>query len=264
MGKIFDALQKSKKEFKTASATNESPKIVENSQIDSRETSFDIDSSDHKTTMFLNKENDYIKDVKHGEKAIPDAGKKILYTNNNIDKDLVVLLRPKSFESEQFKMLRTNLLFPISGKAPRTIIITSALPGEGKSFVSANLAISIAQSLNEHVLLMDCDIRMPCIHTRFGFNDVPGLSEYLANGISLSSLILKTKINKLSILPGGKPPDNPSELLSSRQMSKLLEEVKERYRDRYIVIDSPPPKLTAETNAILRQVDGILLVIEYG
>jgi protein-tyrosine kinase len=155
-------------------------------------------------------------------------------------------------------------LFPPSGKSPRTILVTSALPDEGKSFVAANLAISIAQSIQEYVLLIDCDIRRPSIHTKFGFGDTPGLSEHLANGTSLSSLLLKTEVDKLSILPGGKPPYNPSELLSSQRMSKLLEEVTERYRDRYIVIDSPPPKLTAETSAISRQVDGILLVVEYG
>jgi len=93
---------------------------------------------------------------------------------------------------------------------------------------------------------------------------VPGLSECLSNGTSLSSFILKTKVDKLSIVPGGKSPHNPSELLSSQQMSKLLKETRDRYSDRYIVIDSPPPKLTAETNAISRQVDGVILVVEYG
>jgi len=143
-------------------------------------------------------------------------------------------------------------------------MVISAVPGEGKSFVASNLAISIAQSIQEYVLLMDCDIRRPCVHTRFGFKNVPGLSEHLTRGVPLNSLILKTAVNKLSILPGGRPPHNPSELLSSQHMSKLLQEVKYRYSDRYIIIDSPPPKLTAESGAISRQVDGVILVVEYG
>ncbi|MBC2695119.1 MAG: polysaccharide biosynthesis tyrosine autokinase [Desulfobacteraceae bacterium] len=189
---------------------------------------------------------------------------KPVYEHAEINGCLVTLLNPDSFEAGQFKILRTNLLFPLSGSPPRTLMITSAVPGEGKSFVSANLAISIAQGIDEHVLLMDCDIRKPCLHTRFGFNDVRGLSDYLANGISISSVLLKTKLKKLTILPGGKPYNNPAELLTSEKMSALLKEVKIRYKNRYIIIDSPPPQLTAESSAIARQVDGIILVIKYG
>lgn len=189
---------------------------------------------------------------------------KPLYKKSHVDSTLVTLLKPQSFESEQFKMLRTNLLFPVSGKPPRTILISSAVPGEGKSFVSANLAISIAQNIKEHVLLMDCDIRKPCLHQRFGFDDVPGLSEYLSQGKPLSSLILRTHLNKLSLLPGGTPPHNPSELLSSESMADLVSEVKERYTDRYIIIDSPPPKFTSETSALARHVDGIVIVVNAG
>jgi len=152
----------------------------------------------------------------------------------------------------------------LSGKAARSIMVTSAVPGEGKAFVAANLAISIAQSIQEHILIIDSDMRVPSIHRQFGFDDIPGLSEYLANGTPLSMLLQKTKVDKLSILPAGKPPHNPAELLSSQRMSKLLEEVRERYSDRYIIIDSPPPKLTAEANALARQVDGILLIVKYG
>ena len=142
--------------------------------------------------------------------------------------------------------------------------MTSAAPGEGKSFVSSNLAVSIARNINEHVLLIDCDLRKPCIHQRFGYGHAQGLSEYLNHKVGLPDIILKTGIEKLSILPGGSIPDNPSELLSSDNMAKLLVEVKERYDDRIIILDSPPPRLTAETNVIARQVDGILLVVKCG
>ncbi len=211
------------------------------------------------------------------------------YYKRDVDSNLVAFLKPHSFEAEQFRMLRTNLLFPISGNSPRSIMVTSALPGEGKSFVAANLAISIAQIISEHVLLMDCDLRTPSIHRMFGFDDdVPGLSEYLSHGshfeavnrkkfgtipelneylsdgVFLSSLFLNTRINKLTILPGGNPPHNPSELLSSKQMTELLKKEKTRYTNRYVIVDSPPPKLMTETSVIARQIDGVLLVVKYG
>jgi protein-tyrosine kinase len=187
-----------------------------------------------------------------------------LLESNNIDENMIVFYRPQSFEAEQFKILRTKLLFPPSGKPARSIMVTSSLPGEGKSFVTANLAISIAQNIHEHVLIIDCDMRIPSIHKRFGFGKVPGLSEYLSSRAPIESLMLKTKIDKLSLLPAGELPDNPSELLSSQAMFDFLKEVKDRYSDRYIIIDSPPPKLAAETYAISRQVEGILLVVKHG
>ncbi len=201
--------------------------------------------------------------------AKPEEGEELnvakpLYRQNHVAPTLVTLSDPQSFEAEQFKILRTSLLFPITGKPPRTILVTSAVPGEGKSFISGNLAVSIAQNIEEHVLLMDCDIRRPCLHTRFGFDEVPGLSEHLTRNIPLSSLILKTQVSKLSLLPAGSPPPNPAELLSSEPMADLVDEVKGRYTDRYIIIDSPPPKYTAETAALARHVDGILLVVNSG
>jgi exopolysaccharide/PEP-CTERM locus tyrosine autokinase len=204
------------------------------------------------------------KDTVSRQKRMHPKNDKALYHYRAIDKNLVSLLAPQSYEAEQFKMLRSNILFPVSGKVPRSILVTSPSPGDGKSFVSANLAISIAADIDRNVLLLDCDLRKPAIHKRFGFGDVPGLSDYLSEGTPLESLLIRTKVNKLTILPAGKPPVNPSELLSSELMSALIAEVTERYSDRIIIIDSPPPKLTAETGALARNVDGILLVVKFG
>ena len=192
--------------------------------------------------------------------AVPDVS----FDDKRLSKNLVSLVDPQSYEAEQFKMLRNTILFPVAGVAPQSILVTSALPAEGKSFVSANLAVSIAMNVNKHVLLIDCDLRKPDLHRVFGFGDVPGLSDYLAERRSLDSLLLKTAVEKLTLLPGGPIPPNPSELASSERMSAMLEEVKYRYQDRLIVIDSPPPALAAETSFLARQVDGILLVVKYG
>jgi protein-tyrosine kinase len=138
------------------------------------------------------------------------------------------------------------------------------MQGEGKSFVSANLSVSIAMNVNKYVLLIDCDLRKPDLHRIFGIGDGSGLSDYLAGHRDLASLLQRTSVEKLSLLPGGPIPANPSELMSSERMAEMLEEVKFRYSDRLIVIDSPPPGLAAETSFLARQVDGIVLVVEYG
>ncbi|MHC5076800.1 MAG: polysaccharide biosynthesis tyrosine autokinase, partial [Planctomycetota bacterium] len=261
MGKIFDALEKSKKRPDASAAKKNRPGTVVSEKGETQEASLDkIVTLKNKNAVYPDRAFDKnTLGVSEGQ-VMPVDDSAVSYDHNDIDKNIVAFLKPESFEAEQFKMLRTNLFFPISGKSPRSIMVTSAVPGEGKSFVAANLAISIAQGIHEHVLLIDCDIRLPSIHSKFGFDAAPGLSEYLSRGIPLSSLILKTAINKLSILPAGKSPPNPSELLTSQKMSKLLGEVTDRYSDRYIVIDTPPPKLTAETSAISRKVDGVLLV----
>ena len=107
------------------------------------------------------------------------------------------------------------------------------------------------------------DLRKPTIHTTFGFKGCAGLSEYLSRRASLPSLLLKTKVDRLSILSAGTPPVNPSELLSSDRMSALMEEVTNRYKDRLIIIDSPPPSLTSETGVLARMTDGIILVVRH-
>jgi protein-tyrosine kinase len=266
LGKIYDALEKSKEKRPVSVASDESP---DSAVIDRTDKSGDNRKPisiyhEAKVSDVASNPLKPVESVERSNRAASYVQTDILYDENRIDENLVTLTKPQSFEAEQFKILRTNLLFPASGKSPRTIMVTSSMPDEGKSLISANLAISIAQSIQEHVLLIDCDIRRPRVHTEFGFGNVPGLSEHLSRGIPISSLLLKTVVDKLSVLPGGKPPFNPSELMSSQRMSKLLQEVKYRYSDRFIVIDSPPPKLTAETSALSRQVDGILLVIEYG
>lgn len=183
---------------------------------------------------------------------------------SRIDPNLIAYSSPHSYEAEQFRMLRTNVLFPKSGKPARSILVASTAPSEGKSFVAANLAISIAQNVDKHVLLMDCDMRKPSVHKLFGFGPIAGLSDYLMRGQSLSSLIQRSFIDRLSILPGGAPPVNPAELLSSGRMKDLLREVSQRYNDRFIVIDSPPIQLTAESKVLAKFAHGVLLVARFG
>ena len=177
------------------------------------------------------------------------------------DPKLVVLSAPDSMDAENFKILRSQILFPKEGKRPRVIMVTSALPGEGKTFVATNLAASIALGFNEHVLLVDCDFRRPCVHKMLGIALAAGLYEHLTGKATLPDVIIKTGFGKLSVIPAGSPSSNPSELIASQMMRDFLEDVRNRYDDRYIVIDATPAQVTAEANVLSQYVDGILFVI---
>jgi len=177
------------------------------------------------------------------------------------DPKLVMMTAPDSYEAENFKLLRAQIMFAKDRKRPRTIMVTSSMPGDGKTFVAANLAVSIASGIDEHVLLVDCDLRRPDIHKMFGISRSDGLHECLAGKRQLSDLLIRTKINKLSLLTAGHPPHNPSELLASGAMVSFLEEIRDRYDDRIIVLDTAPSQVLAEANVLSNFVEGIIFII---
>jgi len=184
-----------------------------------------------------------------------------LISGQSFDNNLVMLSSPDSADAETFKVLRGQILFPKDRKVPRSMLVTSTFPAEGKTYVAANLAATLALSIDEYVLAIDADLRRPRLHRMFGYSKVQGLHEYLVGTRKIEELILKSGIDKLSILPSGRPPRNPTELLSSNMMINFLEEVKERYKDRFIIIDSPPSSVTAESKFIAQHVDGIIYVV---
>ena len=170
--------------------------------------------------------------------------------------------------AESFRMLRSKILYPDEGGSRfRTVMVTSAAPTEGKSFITANLGVSIAQGVDQYALLVDCDLRRPSLAKLFGMSisSNKGLADYLADETCrLPDLLLRTSIDKLSILPSGMPPDNPAELLASARMANLLEELSSRYNDRLIIFDSPPFQVASESVVLSKQVDGVVLVVGYG
>ena len=143
-------------------------------------------------------------------------------------------------------------------------MVTSATSGEGKTFVAANLAISISHELHAHALLVDCDLRNPSLAQRFGLQNGKGLSDYLAGNGNASELFMKTKVEKLNLLPGGTIQDNPTELIGSKKMEALIHELKSRYPDRYVIFDSTPLLATAEPEVLAKFVDGIIVVVRAG
>ena len=145
--------------------------------------------------------------------------------------------------AESIRILRSRILYPQDGrKPPQTIMITSSAPQEGKSFVSANLAVTMARGLDQYSLLVDCDLRRPSLAGMFGLSSIcrRGLSDYLKEDYDLAELIHKTSVEKLSILASGEPPVNPAELLSSERMAKMVAELSSLYKDRFIIFDTPP------------------------
>ncbi len=180
------------------------------------------------------------------------------------DRPLVSLLQPGSLGAEQFRKLRAHLLRADVQDGPKTIMVTSATAGEGKTFVAANLAAGIAHDLHFHALLVDCDLRNPSLSQWFGIQNGHGLSDFLVGRANLSELLMKTKMEKLSILTGGGTQEKPAELIGSKRMEALVHELKSRYADRFIIFDATPLLATAEPEVLARLVDGILIVVRAG
>jgi len=181
-----------------------------------------------------------------------------------IDERLVTLTESSSSVAESFRRLRNKILHPSEGKPVRSILVTSALPEEGKGFVCANLSIIMSQGMEQHALMVEGDLRRPTLAGLFGLSNDRGLVNYLQDGQDISTLIKDTGFKKLSILPSGPPPINPAELLDSTKMSAVIEELVKRYHDRFIIIDSPPMSAGSEIAVLAKYVDGVVLVVRWG
>ncbi len=187
-----------------------------------------------------------------------------LFGSDRWDERLRLATDPSSQFVEQFKRLRATILHPSSGTPVKTILVTSVAPHEGKGFVCANLGVALSQGVESHALLVDCDLRRPALAQLFGLANDTGLVDHLRNDIDLAMLVRKTGQPKLSLIPSGRPPRNPSELLDSQKMKTLIEEVAGRYPDRIVIFDSPPNMVASETSILARQVDGVIIVVRYG
>ncbi len=185
----------------------------------------------------------------------------------NIKKELITQRTPKSPISEAFRTLRTNIQFMNTSKKLKTLLVTSTFPGEGKSWVSSNLAVTFAQAGNK-VVLIDADMRKGRQYTIFGISPRPGLSNCLADidmenkeKIEISKYVQKTEIENLQVMTAGNIPPNPSELLVAPQMQFLLEKLKEKYD--LIIIDGTPCELVTDSVILARITDSTLIVTAY-
>lgn len=171
--------------------------------------------------------------------------------------------------AEEFRAIKRPLIDKAFSKDGRPvnrnnlIMVTSALPGEGKTFSAINLAISIAMELDHTVLLIDADVARPSVLRTLGLQPEAGLMDVLLDPrLDISDVLLKTNIDTLSILPAGKSHRHATELLASQTMSKLLDEIASRYPDRLVIFDSPPLLLTTEASVLASQMGQIVVVVE--
>jgi protein-tyrosine kinase len=176
--------------------------------------------------------------------------------------------RPRSAIAEEYRVIKRPVLKNILEAEianSRLIMVTSSLPGEGKSFTAINLAISIAMELDHTVLLVDADVSKPSILKIMGLQPERGLMDVLSErNFDLSSSLLKSNIPKLSILPAGMPHERATELLASEAMARLLEDMASRYSDRVIIFDSPPLIPTTEARVLATHMGQIVMVVEAG
>jgi len=174
---------------------------------------------------------------------------------------LVAYMDPKSAMSEAFRGLRTNLNFAGLQDSIKTVLITSALPEEGKSIVAANLAVVTAQA-GYRVILVDCDLRKPVQHKIFGIPNNNGVTNCIFNDADPDKTAFNLALNNLKLLNSGPIPPNPAEIVNSERTRNLWSNLKSRYD--YIFIDSPPLLAVTDASILASQVDGCILVVRSG
>ena len=178
------------------------------------------------------------------------------------DKNKMLLSEKSSFTMrEAYKSLRTNVLFSLPGSDSKCIGVVSANRGEGKSTVAINLAVSFAQ-VDKKVIVVDCDMRLPTVAAKIGINIAPGLSNYLAGNDNITGdLIQHVDEYGIDVLAAGDIPPDPTLLLGSNQMDKLIDILKEYYD--FIVLDFPPITIVTDAVIMSGKVDGYLVVVRH-
>ena len=184
---------------------------------------------------------------------------------------LLVPSQSRNVLANEFRVIKRPLIANAMGKGGTSVtngnlvMITSALPGEGKSFTAINLAISIAMELDNTVMLVDADVARPSVLNMLGLPPTEGLLDVVnENSLDISRVLLRTNIEKLSILPSGTPHPRATELLASDAMNRLLDDMAKRYPDRIIIFDSPPLLLTTEARALATHMGQIVVVVQSG
>ncbi|HZW93818.1 MAG TPA: polysaccharide biosynthesis tyrosine autokinase [Candidatus Eremiobacteraceae bacterium] len=190
------------------------------------------------------------------------SANRLAIASSNEAVELVTQVRPQSQMAESYRALRTSLLLSNLGAPPKVIMITSALPQEGKTTTSINCAVVLAQK-GVRVLLIDADLRRPSIHKTLGIGPRSGLSNVLTGSATLQQAIVRSSVlPNLSVLPAGTPPPNPAELLASANMRDVLEELRGQYD--HIVVDTPPALSVTDAVVLSPRADAIVLVIRSG
>ncbi|MFC4776144.1 CpsD/CapB family tyrosine-protein kinase [Paenibacillus sp. GCM10023252] len=177
------------------------------------------------------------------------------------DKKLITYLNPDSPISEAYRSLRTNIQFSSVDEPVQTIIVTSADSGDGKTTTIANLAVAYAQE-GKRVLVVDADLRKPSLHALFSQSNQIGLTNILTNQVAWQEAVRETKIDNLEFIGSGPTPPNPSEILGSKRMKALIEELKGQFD--IILFDAPPALIVTDGLVVASMCDGVVFVINVG
>lgn len=182
---------------------------------------------------------------------------------SNVDPSIVSYFDQKALISEQFKILRTNILSLNKGKPPKSLVVTSSLHAEGKTVTSLNLAFSLSQAVRKpKVLLIDGDLRRGSIGKYLGIGERAGLTEVLSGNASLDDVMFNLDQDNLTFMTSGEVPENPAELLASENMADFLATVRSQFD--HILIDMPPIIAVTDAGIVGPQVEGVLMVIQAG
>lgn len=205
--------------------------------------------------------------------AVPEAPAVV---SRRVDLDLAMLETtgivtpnaPRSHIADEYRVIKRPLISNAMGRGAAAlahgnlIMVTSAMAGEGKSFTSVNLAMSIAAEMDHTVMLVDADVARPSILRMLGLPEAPGLLDLLEGKAEMSDVLMKTNIDKLTILPSGTPHARATELLASDAMRLLLDDISRRYADRIVIFDSPPLILTTEARVLATQMGQVVMVVQ--
>lgn len=215
--------------------------------------------------------------VQRPKRPRPQAAQGAAESSRRVDIDMLSIKSrgivtpwdPRTQVADEFRIIKRPLIANAKGKsaAPiqnaNLIMVTSAMPGEGKTFTSINLAMSIAMELDSTVLLVDADVSRPAVLNTLGLQPAKGLLDVLTNdSVDLGSVLLKTNVEKLSLLPSGSPHPRATELLASDAMNALLAEMANRYSDRIIIFDSPPLLVATESPVLATHMGQVVIVVE--
>jgi non-specific protein-tyrosine kinase len=175
------------------------------------------------------------------------------------EEGFVLMAPPNSFAEEQFRKLKTHI-FHWSSNPPHIILVTSTVPGEGKTIVAGNLAMIISQEIQKKAILVDADLRKPSIHLESQRHS-KGLSSYLLGQAHLSEILVNSGIENLWVVPAGPSPKKSAELIGTKRMKELLTSLREFGNDTYVIIDSSPIFSTSEPTLLSKMVEGVVLVV---
>jgi protein-tyrosine kinase len=207
---------------------------------------------------------------------VPVAPAKPVVTARRVELDLAAMAAaglvtpnaPRSHAADQYRVIKRPLISNAMGKGAsilnhgNLIMVTSAMAGEGKSFTAVNLAMSIAAEMDHTVMLVDADVARPSLLRMLNLPPSPGLLDVLKGNADMASVLLRTSIEKLTLLPSGTPHPRATELLASDAMRLLLDDIAKRYPDRIIIFDSPPLLLTTEARVLATQVGQVVMVVQ--